>query len=223
MLISLKFWKCLKLKNASFVILMLQLCFIFGQETPTKKVIIIDPGHGGIDSGAIGAFGVLEKDVVLDIALEIFRLNKTVFNERFDIYLTRYTDTLISLSGRSQLAKSLQADLFISLHCNASETSSKGMEVYVLASDNSNTKKSIALGLSILNESTQKLGFKKRGVKFGNFQVLRETTDFCPAILIEMGFVTNPDEADYYLKDSNIRGMALAVLMGIINSLNIEL
>ncbi|UMB54226.1 N-acetylmuramoyl-L-alanine amidase [Lutibacter sp. A64] len=194
------------------------MCFIFGQQ----KVIVIDVGHGGIDSGAIGVNGVSEKDVVLDVGLEILRLNKTVLDNKLDIYLTRYKDTLISLTNRSKLTKNLKADVFVSLHCNASNLPSKGIEVYVHNWNNQNTKKSIALSIAVLDESTQKLGFKKRGVKFANFQVLRETT-FCPAILVELGFVTNLDEADYFLKSQNIRAMALAVLLGITNYLNTRL
>jgi len=86
MLITLKFWKRIKPKNVSFVILMLHFCVIFGQQ----KVIIIDPGHGGKDTGAIGTNSIQEKDVVLDIANEIIRLNKTLINNKFDIYSTRY-------------------------------------------------------------------------------------------------------------------------------------
>lgn len=219
MFISLKLWKCLKLKNVSFVILMLQMCMIFGQQ----KVIVIDVGHGGIDSGAIGINGIQEKDVVFNIAKEILKLNKTIFNNQLNIYLTRYKDTLISLSDRNRLTKGIKADLFLSLHCNASQTTSKGLEVYLHNSDNLNTERSISLGLFILNETNLKLGFKKRGVKFADFQVLREASDFCPTILVELGFITNLDEADYFLKFKNMRGMALAILVGIINYLNTEL
>ena len=201
------------------MILMLQMCFIFGQ----KKVIIIDVGHGGIDPGAIGVNGVYEKDVVLEVGFEILRLNKTVLDNKLDIYLTRYKDTLISLSDRSRFAKNLKADVFVSLHCNASNTFSKGIEVYVHNWDVQNTKNSIALGVSVISESTEKLSFKKRGVKFANFQVLRETTVFCPAILVEMGFITNADEANYFLNPKNKEAMALSILMGIINYLNTKL
>jgi N-acetylmuramoyl-L-alanine amidase len=161
--------------------------------------------------------------VVSDIAFEILRLNRTIFNNEFDIFLTRYKDTLISLSIRSRLAKILKADVFVSLHCNASSTYSKGIEAYVHNLDSQNTKASIALGISVLDESNKKLGFTKRGVKFANFQVLRETTSFCPAILLEMGFVNNPDESDYFLMTKNVTGMALSVLLGISNYLNTEL
>ena len=118
-------------KNVSFVFLLLKMCFIFGQEIGSQKIIIIDPGHGGKDSGAIGINGIQEKDIVLNIANEILKLNEKSENPQ-DIYLTRYKDTLISLSDRTKLAKALRADVFISLHCNHSNNpNARGVEVYV--------------------------------------------------------------------------------------------
>lgn len=203
------------------MILMLHFCLIFGQQ----QLIIIDPGHGGKDTGAIGLNKVQEKDVVLNIAKEIIRLNETLLNDKFDMYSTRYKDTLISLSDRSRLAKSFNADVFVSLHCNASNTSAKGMDIYVHNTNDEEVliKKSIGMGLSILEESTLKLDFKKRAVRFANFQVLRENIEIRPAILIEMGFISSTDEADYFLKPKNIRAMALAILMGLYNYLNVGL
>jgi len=220
MLISLKFRKVRKLKNVIFLLALLKLCFIFGQDLQTKNIIVIDPGHGGKDTGAIGANNIQEKDVALRIAKEIIILNHTLLNNKFEVYSTRYKDTLISLSKRSRLAKNLKADIFVSLHCNATKVSSRGIEVYVHHSSKHNIKESIALSLSVLNEITQKLGFKKRGIKFADFQVIRKNTILCPAILVEMGFITNLDEADYFLKTKNIRAIALAILLGIINYLN---
>jgi len=219
MLITPKLLNRSTLKNISFMILLLKMCLVFGQ----KKVVVIDPGHGGIDSGAIGVNNIHEKDVVLKVAQEILGLNKSLFKNELDIYLTRYNDTLISLSNRSQLAKSLKADVFVSLHCNASQNASRGIEIYAHDSESSNSKAAIALGVSILKESTQKLGFEKRGVKFANFQVLRKTISYCPSMLVEMGFMSNADEADYFLEAKNIEAMALAVLMGIMNYLNTKL
>ena len=217
MLITPKLLNCSMFKNVSFMILLLKICFVFGQ----KKVVVIDPGHGGIDSGAVGLNGTYEKDVVLNVAKAMLKLNKSLFHNELDIYLTRYNDTLISLSDRSRLAKNLKADVFVSLHCNASGNNSRGMEVYVHNSESPNRMTSIALGVSILNESTQKLGFERRGVKFVNFQVLRETILSCPSVLVEMGFMTNIDEADYFTKPKNIRAMALAVLTGVMECLNV--
>lgn len=205
------------LKDVSFVILMLKMCVIFGQKT----IIVIDLGHGGKDPGAIGLNNIQEKDVVLNIANEILRLNKTIFEGRIDIYLTRYKDTLVSLNDRTKLIKRLNADLFISLHCNyADNPDAKGIEVYVYNSGSRFIKESIELGLSVLNESIRKLEFKKRGVKFADFQVLRESIPYCPSILLEMGFISNTNEADYFFKTRNVRAMALTVLMGTTNYLN---
>ncbi len=81
---------------------------MFGQ----KNVVVIDPGHGGIDSGAVGVNGSYEKDVVLNVAKAILKLNKSLFDNELDIYLTRYSDTHISLSDRSRLVSSLNADVF---------------------------------------------------------------------------------------------------------------
>lgn len=211
-----------RLKNVVFWMLLLKMCFVFGQHNFTKKVIVIDPGHGGKDTGAIGINRIKEKDIVLNIANEILKLNKAILDDSYDIYLTRYRDTLISLSDRTKLAKGLNADVFVSLHCNASKTSSKGIEVYVYNAGSTFTNESIALALSILNENTQKIGLKKRGVKFADFQVLRENKS-CPTSLIEFGFITNTDESAYLLKKKNIRAMALATLLGIINYVNIKL
>ncbi|MGO3689001.1 MAG: N-acetylmuramoyl-L-alanine amidase family protein [Psychroflexus halocasei] len=97
------------LKNVSFVFLLLKMCFIFGQHPATQKQIVIDVGHGGKDSGAIGINGIKEKDVVLNIALEVLRLNKKS-KTSLNIFLTQYNDTLISLSDRTKLAKALKAD-----------------------------------------------------------------------------------------------------------------
>lgn len=211
------------LKNVSFVILLLKMCLIFGQETVGQKRIVIDVGHGGKDSGAIGINGIQEKDVVLNIANTILKLNNES-DKPLDIYLTRYSDTLISLSDRTKLAKALKADLFVSLHCNHSENpNARGIEVYVSNNESHYSDDSIWLAFQLHAAFKKKLGFESRGVKFAIFQVLRETVGFCPGILLEMGFITNLDEADYFLKPKNIRAMALAVLIGLCNYLNFGL
>ena len=205
------------LKNVRFLFLLLPMCVVFGQQTVPKKVVVIDVGHGGKDSGAIGINGVMEKDVVLAIAKEIIRLNKTVLDTKFDIYLTRYTDTLISLADRSRLAKSLKADVFVSLHCNAASWKSRGMEVYVARyGDSSKVKGAIALGMAILKEGHKNLGFVSRGVKFADFQVLRETIGACPSVLVELGFLTDGVEGAYFLEEGNLKRLGLMVLMGVV-------
>lgn len=178
-----------------------------------KKIIVIDAGHGGIDSGAIGINRIKEKDVVLSIALEIIRLNGLETNCKLDIYLTRYSDTLISLKDRTKLAKSLRADTFISLHCNhSSNPNAKGIEVYVSNSTGKYFKQSVIIGYEIEKDLVSKTGIKSRGVKFADFQVLRESVDYFPSLLLEFGFLSNMDEASYVSDDNNLKVVALLLL-----------
>lgn len=204
-----------RLQNVTFLLVILKMCVCFGQWDGLKKVIVIDPGHGGLDSGAIGIHGIQEKEVVLNVANEIIRLNTLIFNGEMDLYVTRYDDQFIPLASRSLLAKSLHADYFVSIHCNAGVSEAVGMEVFIHPSQTRHTQISKSLGKFIIKESANRLGFVHRGVKFADFQVLRDTTEWCPAVLIEIGFITNPDEANYFSNSKNIRAMALAILMGL--------
>lgn len=205
------------LKNVSFVILLLKMCIIFGQETTAQKRIIIDVGHGGKDAGAIGINGIQEKDVVMSIANEILRLNKNL-EKPLDIYLTRYSDTLISLSDRTKLAKALKADLFISLHCNHSDNpDARGIEVYVTNAESKYSDDSTWFAFQVQAVLNKELGYESRGVKFANFQVLRETVDVCTSVLIELGFLSNKDEGKYIANSNNIQLISTAILLSIQN------
>ncbi|WP_179343372.1 N-acetylmuramoyl-L-alanine amidase family protein [Winogradskyella ursingii] len=200
------------LKNVSFVFLLLKMCIIFGQEASAQKRIIIDVGHGGKDSGAIGLNDIQEKDVVMSIANEILRLNNDL-EKPLDIYLTRYSDTFISLSDRTKLAKALKADLFVSLHCNHSDSpNARGVEIYVADAESKYSDDSTWLAFQIQAALNTELGFESRGVKFRNFQVLRETVAYCPSVLLELGFLSNWDEKKYFVKEENNSNIALAIL-----------
>ncbi|MBF0539033.1 MAG: N-acetylmuramoyl-L-alanine amidase [Nitrospirae bacterium] len=96
-----------------------------------KKRIVIDPGHGGHDPGALGKGGLKEKDIVLDIALKLARLLRDKYH--YEVFLTRSKDVFISLEERTAIANSKAADLFVSVHANANNTPSvKGIETYFL-------------------------------------------------------------------------------------------
>lgn len=96
-----------------------------------KRKIVIDPGHGGKDPGAIGQRGLMEKDVVLDIALKVKDLFKKEPN--YEIILTREKDIFIPLNERTEIANRVGADLFLSIHTNASTNNyAKGIETYIL-------------------------------------------------------------------------------------------
>lgn len=184
---------------------------VMGQEKLVKnKVVVIDPGHGGTDSGAVGINGIEEKAIVLNIAKNIVEINNTVSNSKIDIYLTRYSDTLISLSNRTRLAKGLKADLFISLHCNQSENpNAKGVEVYAPKQKGEHSNQSVFIAYTIEKALTTRLGLKSRGVKFANFQVLREMVDCCPALLVELGFLSNRNENKVLTCEDVQKGIAL--------------
>lgn len=96
-----------------------------------KRKIVIDPGHGGKDPGAIGPTGLKEKDVTLDIALKIRDILKN--DPLFEVILTRDKDVFIPLNERTEIANKVEADLFISIHTNASPNSlARGIETYIL-------------------------------------------------------------------------------------------
>lgn len=108
----------------------------------SRPTIVIDPGHGGEELGAQGADGVLEKDVVLQIAILLDELLRDRL--RANTVLTRKADVTLPLSDRTKIANANNADLFISIHANASEyRTAKGIETYYL--DNTNEKSSLKL------------------------------------------------------------------------------
>ncbi len=100
--------------------------------TPQKYIIVIDPGHGGRDPGAIGANNVKEADIVLTMAQEIYaELTET---GDYEVYLTRSTDRLVPLGERAELARGRAADFFLSIHANANpDPSFRGFMVFTLS------------------------------------------------------------------------------------------
>ncbi|OGW43852.1 MAG: hypothetical protein A2Y66_05585 [Nitrospirae bacterium RBG_13_41_22] len=96
-----------------------------------KRRIVIDPGHGGHDPGAVGLKGLYEKDVVLDVALKLKEI--LLSNPLNEVILTRETDVFLSLEKRTAIANKKNADLFVSIHANASpRRTAKGVETYLL-------------------------------------------------------------------------------------------
>ncbi|WP_062054266.1 N-acetylmuramoyl-L-alanine amidase family protein [Aquimarina longa] len=206
------------LKNVSFVFLLLKMCIVFGQETSTQKRIVIDVGHGGKDSGAIGINGIQEKDIVMNIANAILKLNNKL-DKPLAIYLTRYSDTLISLTDRTKLVKALKADLFVSLHYNHSDNpNTRGIEIYVAPSKSEYSEQSVWLAYQLQNQIKKQLGFESRGVKFANFQVLRYTIEYCSSVLFEIGFLSNLDEKSYFTNDTNVTMLAHTLLIFLIHA-----
>ncbi len=192
------------------------------------KTVVIDPGHGGKDPGAIGRYGTREKDVVLDISK---RLKKNLEERGLRVYLTRDKDVFIPLYKRAKIAESKNADLFISVHANASKYRlAKGFEVYYLSEATDDNARALAaaenasldfeknnisreeaamatvwdlkltesrrqskeLAYYICNITSDSLNMQNRGVKGARFAVLKGS--IMPAVLIEVGFLTNRRE-----------------------------
>ena len=210
-------------------ITLLLFCLVFlnlsyaqnGKGQEKKSIVIIDPGHGGQDSGAMTRNGIKEKDIALGVASKIVLLNNTLFENPLVLFLTRYTDTLISLGDRTQLSKKLKADIFISIHCNqAINRTASGTEVYIHPKSEVQASASAYLGFIIQKRLVDVLGIKKRGLKYGNFQVLRDN-DTNATILLELGFLSQTDEAFYLSKDKSQEAIAMVILQSIIKFLGL--
>jgi N-acetylmuramoyl-L-alanine amidase len=102
------------------------------QQRFVRKTVVIDPGHGGHDPGAVGPTGLYEKNVVLDIAIRVNKILKKSCPD-YAVVLTRETDVFIPLPKRAAIANKLHADLFVSVHANASSNrKARGIETYLL-------------------------------------------------------------------------------------------
>ncbi len=190
----------------------LKICLILGTNMVAQNRVVIDPGHGGKDWGAVGVNGTSEKEVVMNIAKHMVTMNRKLFDNSLEIYLTRYSDTLIFLKDRTRLAKALNADVFVSLHCNhAVHPGARGVEVYVSERKDDFSNQSTWLGYQLQEQLKNQLGFESRGVKFANFQVLQETSAAMPSVLVELGFLSNNNENDYYQKSMGCRALALVI------------
>ncbi len=181
-----------------------------------NPIVIIDPGHGGTDAGAISRIGSKEKEITLSVASKMLVLHSRLYKKPIELYLTRYTDTLISLNDRTQLAKKLKADVFISIHCNqAINRTAAGTEVYIHPKSEVQAEESVYLGFTIQKGLADILGIKNRGIKYGNFQVLRDSETSCTTVLLELGFLSQNDEVVYLTKEESHQAIALLLLQSI--------
>lgn len=184
----------------------------WAQQSPIR--ICVDPGHGGSDSGATG-FGLLEKDMNLDIALRLRDLLMADTADpqgggEWDVLMTRTSDVTVSLSARVQVANAWPAERFVSIHCNAfSSSAANGTETYSFAEGGT----AAALRNEIHTEMISAWGLTDRGPKTANFYVLRETT--MPATLSEVGFITSPIDILKIADPDERQAMARAHLFGL--------
>lgn len=169
------------------------------------KRLVIDLGHGGTDSGAIGQNKTHEADVVLAIGRELKELLK---NYELEVKFTRLENNYLSLSERVKIANDFKADYFLSIHINsASDKSIRGVEVWQYS--NVNTKLN-NFSRGICDDISKIFNIRNRGVKYSKeLSVLKNTN--MPASLIEVDFISNK-EAEKDLKVStNIKNVAIAI------------
>ncbi len=178
----------------------------------TGKIIVIDAGHGGKDPGAISYYGFYEKTVNLDVAIQIAELLRD-YGHR--VIMTRDSDEFIELEDRAAMANRTNADVFISIHADSSaKSSTNGFTLYIArsaswAADN--------LAESIDDRMTR-TSISSNGVKKADYRVLVQTK--CPAVLVELGYLSNYWEAKQ-LKNVNMqKKLAQAIADGITNYLN---
>lgn len=222
-------------------------------------VVVIDPGHGGHDPGAVGKRGK-EKNINLNVALKVGRLIQNNCNNVKVIY-TRRTDIFIPLDHRAQIANNAKADLFISIHTNsiARGRTVRGAETYtlglhrteenlevakkensvILIEDNyqqryagfnpnsaesyiifeflqdKNMEKSVKLATHIQKQFRNTAQRIDKGVHQAGFLVLRETS--MPSVLVELGYISTPDEEQYLLSDSGTDALSNSIYKAFLN------
>ena len=189
-----------------------------------NKVVYLDAGHGGYDPGA-SYFGISEKSLTLAIQS---RVKAKLEAEGYQVVTTRTSDTFVDLTDRSRAANASESDIFVSIHINASGSSAaQGIETYyyqpyaeypsrINATYHANPTRlsmSDTLANAIQSSLINATGAQNQGVKRQTFAVLRETT--APAVLLELGFLSNPQEAARLNTSAYQETLANAIVAGI--------
>ena len=172
-----------------------------------RVIVVVDPGHGGKDPGAIGIGGLREKDIILPIAQQVASILE---QQGIQAVLTRDSDYFVDLGPRVDMAERMGADLFVSIHANSinlSRPDVSGLETYYYSSGQ-------RLARTIHNSILQSLDIKDRGVRQARFYVLRKSS--MPSVLVEVGFVTGREDAAKLSNPDYRNQMAQAIARGIL-------
>ncbi|NFG68263.1 N-acetylmuramoyl-L-alanine amidase, partial [Clostridium sporogenes] len=181
-----------------------------------SKTIVIDAGHGGYDSGAVGPTGIKEKDVTLKVAL---KLGKILEDNGIRVIYTRTSDNVSWPSNESQdletrvaISNSNNTDLYVSIHANSFNGAAYGTETYYYDGSVKGKEAAEAVQKELINS----IGLYDRGVKTAGYYVLRNTIS--PSILVELGFIDNRNEEILLNSDWFQQKCAEAIAKGIIST-----
>lgn len=174
----------------------------------------IDPGHGGFDPGAVGKYGLKEKDVTLAISLELDRLLRQAGLEPV---LTRQADEAPGLVTRSALINNMKCDLAISVHINSADRREAD---YISTFIQGGGGRAEQLAKKVQAELVQVTGWEDGGVRVKNLHMTRETR--MPAILCECGFISNPGQEKQLRQPEMQKKLARAIADGILDYLGKE-
>lgn len=177
--------------------------------------VLLDAGHGGTDPGASAGSGLREKDVVLPVALELARRLR---DRGVDVKLTRSSDVFITLDGRVEAANHLRPDLFVSIHADANRNRSlAGATIFVPRREHPSSA-SFQAGREIFTAlSAANVNVRDMRTHPSNLRVLERTT--CPAVLVELGFMTNGYEEQLLTSPPYQQRLAEALCQAIVECL----
>jgi N-acetylmuramoyl-L-alanine amidase len=178
-----------------------------------RPTIIIDPGHGGKDPGAIGIGGLRETDVVLDISNQVASILQ---QSGVAVRMTRNDETFVSLQGRVAYAEQARGDLFVSIHANAislSRPDVNGLETYHAPGARAGS----VLARTIHNTILRNISMGSRGVRAARFYVIRNSS--MPAVLVETGFLTGAEDNPRLQSAAWRSRMAQSIAQGVLNYL----
>ena len=197
------------------------------------EVVVLDPGHGGNDPGAVSPGGLYEKDLALDISK---RVRDILEEAGLEVHLTRDDDRYMQLGFRPRIAARKNADIFVSIHLNAAENGkARGVETYRLTAtgfpsmEGANETKFAAsdqvgngyngantlLGFHIQKTLQSSTGSPERGLRHARFAVLRDANS--PAVLVECGFLSNPAEEGLLATEEYRNKVAKGIADGILS------
>ena len=175
--------------------------------TNSRALVVIDPGHGGKDPGAIGIGGVQEKHVVMTISQQVASILE---QQGIQVRMTRQSDYFVSLQGRTTMANRINADLFVSIHANSAGMNRPQVSGYETFYFQSGRQLADVIHRNVI----RRLDMRDRKVKQARFYVLRNSR--MPSALVETGFLTGREDIQKLTNPRFQTQMAEAIASGII-------